>query len=231
MGHITYFLPGAHEQMPATGIMSSGLSHAIDPDRDSRRPTHRGPNGGPGLLLAHGGIPDCSPSMVWHAPADGDPTWWIGWDPAKAPTAKDMARPEQFTGHPVMLAGEAWMVPVARFASGGTQFPRRLVRQAGVFAAGDVEAEYRALWDAACRIWDALTGEADAIELPDAAAIACQALACNYRVSEVEVDLLGLLNTARTLEVCKALADWPAVLEIAEKKAPEPSSPPPGGPA
>jgi hypothetical protein len=231
MGHITYFLPGATETMPATGIVSSGLAHALDPARHARRTTQRGPNGGPGLLLASDGIPDCSPAMVWHQPAEGDPAWWCGWDPAKPPTAQDLARPEQFTGHPVILAGEPWTIPVARFAAGGTPFPRRLTRQAGAFVAGEVEAQFRSLWDAACRIWDAICGSADSIEIADAAAIACQALACNYRISETEIDHLGLLNTANILAICKALADWPAVMEIAEKKAPEPSSPLPGGPA
>ena len=187
---------------------------------------------------------------------EGRPVW-IGWPKGQPPGPEDLARREMMGGHAVTLSdGRRWLVPVARLVTGDSPLPRRLVRgDDGQWTPGDVSGPLAGLFAAACRWWEALTSYAEAafaggpgapegtdpgspggggetmtaITLQDECETAVMALAVNYRLSAVEVNLLGLLDERTEAEVLMALCDWPAVLEMSKKAASAGPGSPPGG--
>jgi hypothetical protein len=229
-----YFLPGADENIDAGRIADAGLAHAIDVGRDCRRHTARGPGGQAGMLLAPAGAGLCydPKAQTWHAPMDGGPIWWFGWANGDQPGPADLARPSQYSGHPVTLGdGRPWLIPAARMVDGGTCFPRRLRLTATGFSPAEVQDAYLALWTGAGRIWDAFTAASagSTITLGDGWSLACDALSVNYRVGKIEIDRIGLLTDANADLIMRALVDWPSLEGLITGKAQPPSNSEPGG--
>jgi len=234
VGAPLYFLPGADEAIDAERITAAGLAHAIDVGRDCRRHTARGPGGQAGMLLAPAGsgMTYDPKAQTWHAPMDGGPPWWFGWANNAQPGPADLARPSQYSGHPVTLGdGQPWSIPAARLLDGGTCFPRRLRLTPSGFLPGDVPEAFRELWDGACRIWDAFTTAEplSTITVGEGWELACDALSVNYRIGSVEVDRLGLLTDANANLIMRALVDWPSLEGLVAGKAQPPSDSEPGG--
>lgn len=194
-----------------------------------------GPDGAGGHLLAFGAG---NPSPVGHTltwTPVGATGYYTGVDPADPPTPSDLARPLQRDGHVVRLGdGRDWLVPVARAVDGTTPLPRAVTWDGHDWGLGDVETAYRALFAAACRLWNGLRERAATageetvtVTVRDEIDLAAAALAVNYRVGPTELAVLGLLTTETAGRVCLACIDWPGVQALA-KKQPAAPSPPPG---
>lgn len=183
------------------------------------------------------------------------------WLDAPAPGPEHLARPDQLGGHLVELADrQRWLVPIARgwLEEDGelrwyVALPQRLERTGGAWQRGSVLPRYARLWQIAEQ-WEqrwaagvaaAMAGAGDdpagaagellAVELSvsDAADLACEVLAANYRITATEVSLLGLLADATPAAVLDALIDRPTRIAWAKKKyaaAPDSPSTPDGAP-
>jgi len=159
------------------------------------------------------------------------------------PGPADLARRHAQPGHTVRLGdGRRWLVPVARLVGGDPGLPTHLRRVDGRWRSDTVRPEFADLFADACRIWDKLESLAagsdskspqktddEQITVEIEADIAVRALAVNYRIGPVGVDLLGLLDTDTVWQTLKALIDWPAIEDLSKKALEPPSSPPGGG--
>ena len=138
--------------------------------------------------------------------------------------------------------GREWLCPIARGAidsDGELGWCQNLPAAVGLDAEGEwtrqgVVAKYAPLWAVAMRWWDAFAAASpDEDDEPDAEAEKTQirfefadvndaallALATNYRVGKAEVALLGLFDDRATVEILKALIDWPTIQGWIKKKA------------
>jgi hypothetical protein len=176
------------------------------------------------------------------------PSVWIGYATAEPPGPADLIRLRPLDGHWVELAdGRPWLVPIARgYSSDGSggylALPQTIALDAvGKWDTGRVIPKYEALWSLAQRWWDSLIGarpaaDSDAarsageglttvvFEFSDWIDAAVTALAANYRVGPIEVDLLGLLTTETPRAILNALVDWPAVEAYLKKKLTTPEA-------
>jgi len=202
----------------------------------------RGPDGQNGTLLAAADRID--PTKVKYRPAEqtwhlvdaaGRPAYWIGTINGEEPRGEDLARKKTLPGHLVELGdGRTWLCPVARgqAAEDGRlvwyhTLPRSIVlapQSDREWEHGPVVPRYARLWQLAGQYWQARAGSAspDAIagddvtfDFQNAAAAAVECLAANYRVSAVEVSLLGLLDTEAPRKVLDSLIDWPTLVRLA----------------
>lgn len=178
-------------------------------------------------------IADCRLSI---ANGESSKSVWVGMWNDKRPGPEELARSSQLRGHEVRLAdGQMWHVPAARRVVSGTGGPiaacalphGRDVDDSGRWTQRRLLPAYEDLWQAATRFWDCFVGAAQstadtavAPTLEDELlyAWATRALATNYRVSAVELAMLGVLDDRNVIEVLKALIDWPTVAAWTEKK-------------
>jgi hypothetical protein len=166
--------------------------------------------------------------------AAGRPAYWIGTINGEEPTPEDLVRRKTIPGHEVELAdGRSWLCPVARgqAAQDGRlvwyhTLPRTIVldedsdRQ---WTEGRVVPRYARLWELAGHYWQARLGSAIAdaepgrevsFDFQGAAAAAVECLAVNYRVTNVEVSALGILDTEAPRKILDALIDWPTLVKL-----------------
>lgn len=141
---------------------------------------------------------------------------WIGVDLLDKLCPNDVVRAEIVPGHTVTLGdGQAWEIPVARFAHGGTGLPRRRVLTDGGGRAWEVEEAYRDLCGFAEQAWRARAGDDVAITQDELDRYCGQAMGVNYRLGEEEAIALGLFTDRAQRGILDALLDWPTVLAIA----------------
>lgn len=136
---------------------------------------------------------------------------WIGYSGA-APGPVELLR-EETCGSNLGLEladGNVWLCPVARPIGGGTRLPHRYTLGHDGAPQIDVLDAYEEIVGIADRVFDSVTvtggfgmSEAQMVQY------AAHALGVNYRVSEAECRILGLL-TPRTVElILLALMDYP----------------------
>ncbi len=266
-----YYLPGVTEAalFPQRSLAQSllaarGLQRvAWDLTRRSQCSVcevERGPDGGGrGLVLSFdnhleppallGYYPD---RQIWTQTAEG---CWIGIAHGDRPTPAQLQRRDKLlAGHDVMLAAEAWHVPVIRFPTALAEGPQVTAWRtnlpqtmrwdpSGRFAPG-VRDEWQWLWDLSGRMWQVIMeAEPDSsgnvyYELEEVADLALAALAANYRIDRGVQTALGLLDSSNWEEVLRAAIDWPLMARVLEsqKKRADPQAPPgtsapPGPPA
>lgn len=159
---------------------------------------------------------------------------WIGYENENRPTPEQLARSKQLPGHPVMLGGEYWLVPVARrFTDSGfvMTLPRKMGFIDGVWQYSDVVDRYSRLWQIACSWWDetmfnnGLQTEATThqpLRMCDIAEMAVEALSFNYRVGNHEMTALGAIDDNAIVEILNAVIDLPTYRAWIKKKAETP---------
>jgi hypothetical protein len=230
MADLLYFLAGK-PSISRADLAAAGAPHAM-PDRKAglhQAQMQAGPSGGPGAVgtVENGDLQAADRHQWLQFP---NSTLWVGVNPEDPPDPEELARAHQMSGHLVELAdGQEWLVPVARMLDGATPLPRRLACENGKWIGRAVLPKYADLFSAACRFWDALiAADGSLYTYDDEVNLAAQALAINYRLSPIEISLLGLFSTASEAEVCKAVIDWPAFEAIKKKLAPAEASLPPG---
>jgi len=243
MTPLLYFVPNVSTSPTLEQVQEAGLGHAFD-TKPASRSTQSGPSGGLGVLVARDSESMLNLDNIEWRQIPGQ-TGWVGRRKDVATDPVDLARPKQLDGHLVTLAdGNQWLVPVARgfVEQDGEQryyvaVPKRLhLDEDGKWTDGPVVDAYAPLWALAERWVDyfyrvaeegetkedgAKTVEFDFSQVVDGA---IQALATNYRIGPVEVDLLGLLTFDQAKEVMDALVDSPTLekwLAENQKKTPD----------
>lgn len=247
-GYLLYF-PSAKDT-DRTLLKAAGLDDlARDGAPSACGVLANGPDGGGGVILhwpdplhpernaEPGHFPD---RQVWYS-AKPDPKrglaarrFWLGLEVSRPPTPEDLRRRRLVAGKDIFLGdGHVWHVPAAR------QLPMVLGLDAetGEFAR-NIHADYRSFWEASTTVYGWFFPEAGQPAIPYAEAFELAAifLGLNYRVSREIVDLLGLFTTDNLVEVCSAIIDYEAVVEVlaarlgAKKKA-DPACTPAGSPS
>ena len=249
-----YYFPKLGSKVTQADFAAAGLAHAWPEGESDCRTTNRGPDGGEGVVVAHGNVgaarvifsPD---SQTWRQVPGS--TAWCGYYTAQPPAPEQLARAEQIRGQAVRLADDQlWEVPIVRAwddESGELVWYDALPKLSvlddeGHWHPGEVVRRYRDLADVAIAWWDAISGaEVDTVRnvaritfdyggLRDGAA---RILAANYRIGQVEAGLLSLFDDRCVREVLYASIDWPTYLEYQKKTlaAAAGSSSEPGEPA
>ena len=232
-----YFLPGEPKVPDRERIAAAGLQYAFD-DLDEMVPGtisgNGGPDGNPGVVIAAkrtagrvGYYPDV---QTWQQIPGSEA--WIGYVTAEPPKPADLLRSKPIAGHEVELGdGQRWLVPIAsqatekegEYAGNVCALTVGLMRDSdGRWVRGEVADKHKSLWDLAEPCWDALVRGTEGPlrdSLPAQGEAAVAVLSGNYRLSDTEVDLLGLLDDKNVTEILLALVDWPTVTELLKKTA------------
>lgn len=227
MAGFVYYIPGANGFADA----ARHIPHAIDPARAAVRGALQGPDGGRGAFFADRDAiaGDLVTDGLRWAKAPGERTWWIGVaETGPLPTPECLDRNIQLPGATVRLGdGSGWRIPTAILPRlDGTRGDSPLPKVRRLRADGTVERVVEPAWAdlylAADEVWDLFAHETP---IPDdrEMQIAAIALAAQYRVSTVEVSILGLLTDQATASIfCTLVAylNWPSVRKLAEGGAP-----------
>lgn len=227
MRGMIYFIPNAkvvcRELLEIHGLQTLVTSA-------QSRETMRGPNDGPGLLVASGNLPADQMSFApdrqtWKKRFGSDA--WIGIDlDAPKQLHRDLLRDKQVRGQSIILSdGNAWLVPVLRsFDANQLDGPfayrvnlERVLEQdpeTGRMVPGDVIPQYEDVWEQALEIGDCLlkqvTQGANAATLDDELLedFVANVLHINYRLHKPELSLLKLLTTETLVRVMQIAIDW-----------------------
>ena len=160
--------------------------------------------------------------QVWME-ADG---FWVGYEVDARPGPEDLERAKMVDGYPYQCRDTgSWVVPLARYADGGTNLDQRIV----YLPSREIEMRplqrYEALCAFAAEHFEYLSGVyQDELDLMVTysqrfADVACEALGVNYHVGPYELSLLGMLTKDASVLICGLLCDWPGLMRIlAEKK-------------
>lgn len=239
-----YFIPG-RQSIDRAAIESLGLGDRID-RHDVGLIYANGPDGGAGLVICQSSE-DNSPRVdmarqVWRAApkrgADVAP-YWIGYWQDRKPCEANLRRPKMLAGQSIELRdGEKWMVPrLVQFNEGtalhGITYSVRLpqvldVDDSGELVTGQIDPRYQELWDEGWRAHQSLTMQAEAagvasMTITESIKFATRLLGWNYRVTPVEIAMLGLFDDALPIQVvCSAIDNdtfWAAVKNQAGRSA------------
>lgn len=248
-----YYVPEVNPGVKLAELAKHRLGHAFDV-HDA--PTFqvagvvRGPDNGPGAVLAHMELDEACrvgvyPDQRWRK-IPRSKAWLCFADPDHPPGSEDLVRRRIIPGHFVQLGdGHPWMAPIARaiVEDGGyaNALPQAITcDDEGKWQLDGVMPRYAELWKIAERWWDAQiasevevgdNGEQGAPTLRvtfDFAGVndaALEALAANYRIGLGEIRALGLFTGIAVREVLNALIDWPTLAELVKKNLA--ASPPP----
>jgi len=238
MAGLLYYVPNRkHATLADLGEL--GLAYAFEGDCTPRGT--RGPDGADGVILA-----DCrrvesighyADRQQWQQIPGNPAGAWVGRYTDQPTLPEDLQRLESLPGHMVRLAdGREWLVPVARgWAEQGGEavwyvaLPQtmKLDENGTTWVQGDVLDRYGPLWQLACRWWDFRFGSAAeddcegaqrGMDFAACADAAVAALAVNYRLSAIEVSLLGLLADGIPPQILMAVVDWPTMENFLERK-------------
>jgi hypothetical protein len=209
-----YFVETKRGAVSPAERQALGMAYAFEHGADISQSAGpiAGPDGKTGLILTQGVVfPGYDPEFQVWTPAPGK-EFYIGRDLRVPITPIDLLRREPVDGHPVeMDDGHLWMVPIVRLLFGGTQLPQRPRMDANGEWVLEPMREYASLFEAAEAVWEVVYEAAqDVITNARECEIATQALAVNYRVSGVELTMLGVFTTATTSAVLMAMIDGPA---------------------
>lgn len=198
-----YFIPDEFGTPDVPALKAMGLGHAFDLTLASRR-VDRGPGGAGGMLVCG------ADRQVAYAPEQQ--TWrqlpttqvWFGWDATAGPDF--YARDKQLPGELVELSdGHQWLIPTARdFSSGGMVcvLPMAYELQADgkTWASTTVLRRYQRYWDLSLDMatnWAAPSSGKSSkhIGFSDMFELLAEGISINYRLSRLEVGVLGLLSS------------------------------------
>lgn len=242
-----YFIPDAKPSaVTSATLRDAGLDHLASVGFVIGE-VLRGPNGRPGSVLIRRRISAqtmpkyVSDSQAWRKSPGHD--WHIGWSSEGMPGPDDLRRDNLFPGQTVKLGdGRRWQIPLVRGLADGDDglvgfcaLPtKRSLDEDGKWTCGDPVGAYAELYTLALEYWSnvfnairdmlvsdgAMDGPTMTASFETETTLAARAIAANYAVGDVEIDVLGLLDDATTRDVLNATVDWPKVMEwIAKKKA------------
>lgn len=204
--HFQYYFPN-RRSIKLEQLLEAGLGYVFEPETSARTKTPftpisvtNGPDGQHGLIvsLSDEHIGYYKDKQTWKQEFGAD--YWVGmWtDPAKRPTPESLARENQIKGQWLRLAdGHDWLLPMARHwvefdgdVISQRTLPTRLTRNSdGEWVPGEVKERYRELWRLAEDYVEGCIAEGCFREIDN---LVIECLKTNYRISAIEIDLLGL---------------------------------------
>jgi hypothetical protein len=224
-----YFVPNKNRDL------LKNILYAFDSKPLDREVLRGGPNGGRGFIFFDSSAMNRIAQVTYDP---GSQTWrkmpgqeiWIGYMNDEPPTAKDLARKSLIPGHSIELGdGGQWTIPCCRyFGEDGFScgLPQVMdLDENGDWTVGNVLPKHQKLWDASAQWFDAistmdgedLAPEAD-MTIADVANACVVALGTNYRVSALEVGMLGLLTSSTRSDIMNMTIDYPAIEDWSKKK-------------
>lgn len=243
MSAFLYYLPGN----PAPDDFKQARGYALSSGL-ARTQCSRGPDGEAGTVA---GDPACiDPAKIkFHA---SEQTWkkcplrpgFVGYWKDTPPTEANLQREPLLAGHVVTAGGQAWTIPPARqyeedgegYLVSYSPLPRTLTLDAaGKWIPGEVTPRFRELWQLAGAFLDA--EDRAVAESPPGSkvvsfhfeqldALAEAAWTANYRVSPIELDLLGVYDHNTRQAVVDAVLDRDTWARLLKKKLAEQATPP-----
>lgn len=200
--------------------------YAFDSDPQKVEVFAKGPNGGKGFMWFDrrwtNQIERVRPNdgIEWHKIGDAV---WCGCYQDDTPTPADLLVDDPIPGEGVLLGdGNEWLIPKARrFEESGfvCALPRQYKYVDGRWARASVLERHKDLWEA-CEKWDQAInvsesdGESTTVVIDEIFEIVMPAIRTNYRVSDHEVSILGLVTEENFHRICFAMVD----LSTAKKK-------------
>lgn len=229
--YFNYFLP-SRQRVTLDELLELGLGYVFEPESSAQprslfvpRAITNGPGGQHGLMVSLsdeycGYFKD---AQIWKQEIDCE--YWVGmWrDPAKRPTPETLQRDNLIDGASLRLDdGHVWAFPMARHYEefdgeiiARRVLPSRLTRDpSGVWYPGEVKERYRELWRLATDMMTAIVDGTDWFSEIDNLVIEC--FKTNYRVSAIELDLLGIHDDLVRVRVPRILLDmenWGTLLK------------------
>lgn len=228
MSQFYYYIPTQQRKLSLEACNEAGVGYALEGSKTDRG-CSKGPDGQQGVVVCYGDNRDGKLGYF-----QDQQTWkqvpgkqvWCGVYTDALPTPADLARQDQISGMWVAAGdGSQWLAPTARrYAEEDNtlvwthNLPRQLtLNEHGDWQPGGVLPQYQRLWEMCVQCEDALFGQSDQdINTND---VAVSALQTNYRVSAVELDLIGVFTEAFRDHIVKALTDLPTWLDWAKKNA------------
>ena len=225
-----YFVPNKDRDL------LKNILYAFDSKPLDREVLRGGPNGGRGYIFFDSSAMNRIAQVTYNPDKQ---TWrkmpgvdiWVGYFNDEPPTAKDLARKDLVPGHALELGSgsDLWTIPCSRyFGESGFScgLPQVMdLNEEGEWTVGNVLAKHQELWDVSGKWFDAIATLDDGEENPSAdmtiadVANACVvALRTNYRVSALEVGMLGLLTSSSRSEIMNMTIDYPAIEAWSKKK-------------
>ena len=199
--------------------------------------TRRGPDESQGTYFSRfHRINDRNPMEATWRNMPGLDGFWLGVFEDDKPGPEQLRRERQIKGHDVVLGdGNSWHIPCARVWMGEwgalqhiNPLPRSMrLDNEGEWVLGEVVQDYRPLWEAGVAAWDAIADRADAArngdEIPlrnfkDEGKWISTALEVNYRIRQIELSELNLLDEINREEILYAMIDMPTFDAIESKK-------------
>ena len=208
-----YYVPG-RSSVTLESAKEVGISHAFERQPSCRAVVANGPDGGSGCIaidpswdITPGHYPDDQSWVAAPATECGSPPYWLGFLKEDPPRPEDLAREKQLPGKAITFdSGHQWVVPRLRaqpedaeWPTWSCNLPRRVILDiSGRWVYGEVLERYRELWSWACRTVGIIAsevaseGSAEIASDADACEFASMCLGVNYRVSRVEVAMMGI---------------------------------------
>lgn len=154
------------------------------------------------------------------------PTHAVGYWIDNPPAPTDLSRSPMIPGYAwTDDAGNAWRIPLARTAKGGTEFPQILgLDEAGAMIRKPKE-RYASLCAFAQEHFERLSGLFDTgkddytMNWERHFRVAAEALAVNYHVGPYELTALGCVDEVGVGAICALLCDVPGLMQMLEAKA------------
>lgn len=235
-----YFFPN-RRKITLDQLLELGLGYVFEPETAAQcktpfepRPVSNGPGGQHGLVVSLSGdwLGFHQDLQEWKQELDTD--YWVGmWTAAdKRPTPETLARQNLITGQWLRLEdGHDWLIPMARH---WVEFddtiiyqrtlPTRLTRtEQGHWRSGDVKPRYRELWRLATEFLTALT-EGTLADFTEQDNLVMECFRTNYRVSAIELDLLGIYDDHVRQRVPEILVDYDNFETLLKKKLTTPDT-------
>lgn len=225
MSQFLYFV-----EKPETNVLTVesvrklGLGYAIGAGSIAQSGCNTGPGGEPGVILqfqpagAVAASPRYKPDVQrWRKAGN----YWVGKVGDAAISEADLRREKFIAGEGVELGdGKTWTIPIAIAVVSGSTLPKALtlgednqtweLRELPEFMqiCADARKVFAAFQNASIEDDGRMLVQFD---LQESLQICVRALAVNYRVSAVEIDMLGLLTTDNRWGILKAITDYFAV--------------------
>ena len=222
-----YWIPDQRPSIKLEQLNALGLGYALE-QQFTARGCSSGPDGRGGVVVCHGDNKDgrlgyFAEQQTWKQVPGS--TVSVGVYTDALPTPDELVRRDIIDGCVVAADdGSKWIAPTARkrFEEEGEIYwtynvPRRLtLAERGEWVQGDVKPRYQRLWKDAIRCEAAVLDREDVTDLDD---IAVRALQTNYRVSAVELDILGVYDESFRMAIIHSLIDMATWMEWLKKKA------------
>lgn len=220
MNSFLYYFPGGAPVITREAAAAAGLGYAL-PETGGATccGTNAGPDGGAGTVAVFAGNTPAAytpEAQAWRKGPQGK--YWVGYWKDRKPGEADLRREHVYEGTGLRLRdGGLWVVPrcYAPLPARPLGLPMKmdLAEDAATWVLKPAE-EYAGLCQTAQRLWEMFVGAArNDLTSKEELAAGVSALAVNYRLSALEVAMLGLWTTRELAGILRALIDADAVEE------------------